>query len=100
MLPVILLRVIVIKSHHRDFTGQCLEHDFCVQGDTLDKLKAAFEAMLYKQLEISVTRGLKPLAHLPKSPKHFYEMYFDAIQLPFIVRPPNGRVRADFAILI
>lgn len=99
-MPVILLRVLVTKTHNHTFAGQCLEHDFVVQGDTLDKLRDAFEAMLHKQLEISVMQGLEPLAHLLAAPEHYREMYVDAILLPFIVRPENGRVRADFALLI
>ncbi|GBF56452.1 hypothetical protein PbB2_00108 [Candidatus Phycosocius bacilliformis] len=66
------LRVVVFREEEV-FVAQCLEHDICVQADSLPKLQERFEATL-------ILEG-KGLEAIDPAPARFHEIWTNAVAL-------------------
>jgi hypothetical protein len=60
------LRVVIFREEEL-LVAQCLEHDICVQGDTMEKLKMRFEATLLLEGE--------DLETIAKAPDRFFDLW-------------------------
>jgi hypothetical protein len=57
----------VIFSEEDFLVAQCLEHDICVQADTIEKLQKRFEATLCLEGE--------DLPNIAQAPGHFFDLW-------------------------
>jgi hypothetical protein len=80
-----IMRVLIFREEPDFWIGQALEHDLCVQGDTVDEVRHRMNLQVRLHNgdfeELVSVKGIESVHDLPPAPAEFFAMWEDLDQV-------------------
>ncbi len=66
---------VVVFLDHEVFIAQCLEHDLCTQGTSLQEVKESFARVKNGHRQVAMMLRQEPWISLQKAPQRYWDLF-------------------------